>query len=115
MSVLSPVQPSNQPGNQPSQPDPTSETSQETPVSRPATPPATKRRSGSTGRFGFLRPAYWLPLAVLLVALGLLWGVTANDSPYLLPPLAAVAEALAANPLFYLTSATARVAQALVR
>ncbi len=38
-------------------------------MSRPVTPPASKR-PGPPQRFAFIRPAYWLPLTVLLVALG---------------------------------------------
>jgi NitT/TauT family transport system permease protein len=91
-------------------------TIQESPVTAPAAPPAQKSatKSGLPKQLGFLRPAYWLPLAVLLVALGFLWTITAADSPYLLPPLASVGEALAANPGFYLSNAWATLAVALV-
>jgi NitT/TauT family transport system permease protein len=108
MSVLSPVQPSSP--NSPT--GDTGHTTQEAPVS--TTPPAAGPRTGLSTRLGFLRPAYWLPLAVLLVALGILWSLTAEDSPYLLPPLAAVGEAIIANPGFYLSNAWATLAVALV-
>ena len=101
MSVLTPVQPSSQ-------------ESTVTLAPEPATTRGPRRAPRLPKRLAFIRPGYWLPLAVLLVGLGILWSVTARDSPYLLPPLAAVGEALAANPGFYLSNAWATLAVALV-
>jgi NitT/TauT family transport system permease protein len=73
-----------------------------------------KRRSALPKRLGFIRPAYWLPVVVLVVALGFAWNVVAKDNPYLLPPLAAVGEALAGNPGFYLHNAWVTLSVALI-
>jgi NitT/TauT family transport system permease protein len=53
-------------------------------------------------------------VAVLLVALGFLWNYVAAGSPYLLPPLASVGEALSSNPGYYLTNAWATLRVALI-
>lgn len=82
----------------------------------PAVPlPAKKTVAGSaSSRLRILNPRYWAPVVVLLIGFGILWTVVARDSPYLLPPLSAVGEALTGNPLFYLQNAWATLQVALV-
>lgn len=65
-------------------------------------------------RLAFLKPTFWGPVAILLVALAVIWIVVAKDSPYLLPPLHTVFEALGSNPVFYLENAWATLRVALV-
>jgi NitT/TauT family transport system permease protein len=60
-----------------------------------------------------LRPAVWLPLAVMLVVLGLAWQLGARLWPYLLPPLQSVLASLAANATYYLRSASITLGEAL--
>lgn len=57
------------------------------------------------GRARWLRPSRWLPLAVTLAVVAAVWSVVAARSPYLLPPLPAVGEALMSNPAAYLGNA----------
>jgi len=54
-----------------------------------------------TGGRSVLHPAYWAPLVVLLVVLGVLWQVGADRMPYLLPPLGDVWSALEADPGYF--------------
>lgn len=71
--------------------------------------------AGTRGsRLAVFKPTYWAPVVVLLIGLGVVWTLVAKDSPYLLPPLSAVGEALAGNPLFYLQNAWATLQVALV-
>jgi NitT/TauT family transport system permease protein len=56
----------------------------------------------------------WLPLVVMVVALGALWEWGAISTPYLLPPLGDVAETLASRPMFYLENAWATLQVALI-
>ena len=65
-------------------------------------------------RLAFLKPTFWGPVAILLVALAIIWIVVAKDSPYLLPPLNTVFEALGSNPVFYLENAWATLRVAIV-
>jgi NitT/TauT family transport system permease protein len=60
-----------------------------------------------------MRLHVWLPLVVMLVALGLLWEWGAETTPYLLPHLGEVADTLARRPLFYLENAGATLVVAL--
>ncbi|WP_411698454.1 ABC transporter permease [Conyzicola sp.] len=73
-----------------------------------------KKTAAIPARFSFVKPAYWLPVVVLVVVLGLAWNFVAKDNPYLLPPLAAVGEALAGNPGFYLHNAWVTLSVALM-
>ena len=84
-------------------------------------PPATSTPSPAAARATRLRrrlhvfgPAYWAPLVVLLVVLGLLWHLGANRWPYLLPPLSEVGGQLRADPGFYLHNAWATLREALL-
>lgn len=61
-----------------------------------------------------LHPAYWAPLAVLLVVLGLLWHVGAHRWPYLLPPLSDIGDQLKGDPGFYLHNAWVTLREALL-
>jgi NitT/TauT family transport system permease protein len=61
-----------------------------------------------------VRAAHVLPLIVLVVILGVAWNLVAQANPYLLPPLAAVGEALAHNPLYYLRNAWVTLSVALL-
>ena len=56
-------------------------------------------------RLAWIRPAMWLPLAVMLALLGALWQWGAQRMPYLLPPLGAVGDTLTRNPGYYLRNA----------
>jgi NitT/TauT family transport system permease protein len=56
-------------------------------------------------RLGWIRPAIWLPLAVMLALLGGLWQWGTARMPYLLPPLSAVGDTLTRNPGYYLRNA----------
>ncbi|GAB2448562.1 NitT/TauT family transport system permease protein [Conyzicola lurida] len=84
----------------------------DTAASAPALP--VKKRGALPKRLAFIRPAIWLPVVVLVGALGFAWNVVAKDNPYLLPPLAKVGEALASNPGFYIHNAWVTLSVALV-
>lgn len=56
-------------------------------------------------RLGWIRPAIWLPLVVMLALLGGLWQWGTARMPYLLPPLSAVGDTLTRNPGYYLRNA----------
>jgi NitT/TauT family transport system permease protein len=60
-----------------------------------------------------LHPAYWAPLVVLLVVLGVLWQVGADRLPYLLPPLDDVWAALSADPGYFLENSWVTLREAL--
>jgi NitT/TauT family transport system permease protein len=61
-----------------------------------------------------LRPAYWAPLVVLLVLLGVLWQVGADRMPYLLPPLPDVWSALKEDPGYFLHNSWVTLREALL-
>jgi NitT/TauT family transport system permease protein len=61
-----------------------------------------------------LHPAYWAPLVVLLVLLGVLWQVGADRMPYLLPPLPDVWSALKADPGYFLHNSWVTLREALL-
>jgi NitT/TauT family transport system permease protein len=61
-----------------------------------------------------LRIGVWLPLVVMLLALGLLWEWGAREMPYLLPPLGDVWQTLARRPAYYLENAWATLQVALL-
>jgi NitT/TauT family transport system permease protein len=79
-----------------------------------ALPVKTTGAGTRSSRLAVFKPTYWAPVVVLLIGLGVVWTLVAKDSPYLLPPLSAVGEALAGNPLFYLQNAWATLQVALV-
>ena len=56
-------------------------------------------------RIAWVRPAVWLPLVVMLAALGALWQLGAAKLPYLLPPLPAIGQSLGQNLGYYLQNA----------
>jgi NitT/TauT family transport system permease protein len=61
-----------------------------------------------------LHPAYWAPLVVLLVVLGVLWQVGADRMPYLLPPLPDVWSALTDDPGYFLHNSWVTLREALL-
>ena len=61
-----------------------------------------------------LHPAYWAPLVVLLVLLGVLWQVGADRMPYLLPPLPDVWSALRKDPGYFLHNGWVTLQEALL-
>jgi NitT/TauT family transport system permease protein len=79
-----------------------------------AEPLPTKKRSRLPKRLAFVKPSFWLPVLVLIVALGVVWNIVADGNPYLLPPLAAVGEALSGNPGYYLYNAWVTLSVALI-
>ena len=62
----------------------------------------------------FLRPSRWAPIVVMIAVLAVLWQITAEAMPYLLPPLDAVWRALASNPLYYVENAWITLQEALI-
>jgi NitT/TauT family transport system permease protein len=60
-----------------------------------------------------LRPAFWLPLVVMLAVLGVAWQWAARRWPYLLPPLPKVSSALAGNFTYFLRNASITLGEAL--
>ncbi|MFT4084352.1 MAG: ABC transporter permease [Nocardioides sp.] len=63
-------------------------------------------------RWRWLRPAYWLPLVVMLVVLGVGWHFGARRWPYLLPPLREVGTELRQDPGFFLRNALVTLREA---
>lgn len=55
--------------------------------------------------FGWIRPAIWLPLVVVLAIGGGLWQWGAHAMPYLLPPLSSVFDALSGHLSYYARNA----------
>ena len=62
----------------------------------------------------FLHPRFWLPTVVALAAAAALWTWVARGNPYVLPPLHAVGEQLAGEPVFYLRNAWTTLEEALL-
>jgi NitT/TauT family transport system permease protein len=56
-------------------------------------------------RIGWIRPAIWLPLVLMLVILGALWQWGAKAMPYLLPPLWSVGDSLTGHFSYYVDNA----------
>jgi NitT/TauT family transport system permease protein len=56
-------------------------------------------------RIGWIRPAIWLPLMVMLAILAALWQWGAKTMPYLLPPLPSIGDSLSSNIASYLKNA----------
>jgi NitT/TauT family transport system permease protein len=65
-------------------------------------------------RLAWIRPAMWLPLAVMLALLAGLWQWGAVRLPYLLPPLGAVGDTLSRNPGYYLRNAGITLEESLI-
>ena len=61
-----------------------------------------------------LHPAYWGPLAVLLVLLAVGWNAGAERYPYLLPPLSEVGRVLREDPGYFLENALVTLREALI-
>lgn len=83
-------------------------------VSRAETALPVKKRDRLPKRLSFIKPSYWMPVLVLIVGLGFLWNFVAKDNPYLLPPLAAVGDAIFSNPGYYLHNAWVTLSVALI-
>lgn len=67
-----------------------------------------------SSRLDGLSPAYWGPVAVLLVVLGALWEVGADRMPYLLPPLPDVWSALRSDPGYFVHNSWVTLREALL-
>ncbi len=76
-----------------------------------AVPPVT--RALWRPRLGFLRPAMWLPLVLMLAALGALWQWGAHEMPYLLPPLGDIGATLAEDADYFVHNALVTLQEAL--
>ncbi len=63
--------------------------------------------------FGWIRPAIWLPLPVLLAIGGGLWQWGAHSLPYLLPPLPSVFDSLSGHLSYYVRNAGITLGEAL--
>ena len=62
--------------------------------------------------FGWIRPAIWLPLPVMLAILGGLWQWGAHSLPYLLPPLPSIFDSLSGHLSYYLRNAGTTLGEA---
>ncbi|GEM_PF-179618 len=62
----------------------------------------------------FLRPSRWAPITVMVLVLGVLWQIGAEQMPYLLPPLQNIWSSLSGNPLFYIENAWITLQEALI-
>ncbi|WP_353807639.1 ABC transporter permease [Agromyces sp. SYSU T00194] len=62
----------------------------------------------------FLRPSRWAPITLMVLALGVLWQIGAEQMPYLLPPLQDIWRTLSGNPLFYVENAWITLQEALI-
>lgn len=78
---------------------------------RPSPPSAAVTRMRRI--FAPLHPFVWLPLAVTLVVLAIVWDRVAENMPYLLPPLGAVGETLVAEAGYYIANAAITLGEAL--
>jgi NitT/TauT family transport system permease protein len=63
-------------------------------------------------RIGWIRPAIWLPLVIMLVVLGVAWQRGAKSMPYLLPPLSSVGHSLSSNLTYYIRNAGTTLGEA---
>jgi NitT/TauT family transport system permease protein len=63
-------------------------------------------------RIGWIRPAIWLPLVVMLVIGGAAWQWGAKSMPYLLPPLSSVGDSLSGNLTYYIRNAGTTLGEA---
>jgi NitT/TauT family transport system permease protein len=62
----------------------------------------------------WIRPAFWLPLAVLLAIFGGLWQWGAHAMPYFLPPLPSVFSALSGHLSYYARNAGITLGEAVI-
>ena len=76
--------------------------------------PATVRRKRRQKRLAMLHPRFWLPFGVVLVALGWLWHVGAEEMPYLLPPLGDGFGAIKDEPQYFLENSWITLREALI-
>ncbi|MHA7987426.1 ABC transporter permease [Rathayibacter sp. CAU 1779] len=76
------------------------------------TPASATSRSARMRVPAMLRPAVWLPLAVMLVVLAALWQWGAATMPYLLPPLTDVGRSLVTDLPSYLMNALITLGEA---
>ncbi|QUX29498.1 ABC transporter permease [Nocardiopsis akebiae] len=74
---------------------------------------ASPKRGAARRRRLNLRLSVWLPTAVAVVIVGFAWSATAEDQPYLLPPLAEVGGILVEDPLLFVNNAWATLSIAL--
>jgi NitT/TauT family transport system permease protein len=65
-------------------------------------------------RIGWIRPAIWLPLLVMLAILGAGWQWGAKAMPYLLPPLPKIGDSLSANLTYYVKNAGITLGEAVI-
>ncbi|GAB7005152.1 ABC transporter permease subunit [Nocardioides sp. AN3] len=61
-----------------------------------------------------LHPAYWGPVVLLLVVLGVLWQIGAHQMPYLLPPLSDVWASLRQDPGYFVHNSWVTLREALL-
>ncbi len=85
--------------------------SAETAIDVPAEPPRFSLKHPRS-RIGWVRPAIWLPLVVMLVILGAAWQWGAKSMPYLLPPLSSVGDSLSGNLTYYIRNAGTTLGEA---
>ncbi|MGH3247512.1 MAG: ABC transporter permease [Trebonia sp.] len=83
----------------------------ESPIDGPAEPSRFSLKHPRS-RIGWVRPAIWLPLVVMLVILGFLWQWGARSMPYLLPPLSSVGDSLSGNLTYYIRNAGTTLGEA---
>ncbi|MGW0763650.1 ABC transporter permease [Streptomyces sp. NPDC002814] len=63
-------------------------------------------------RIAWIRPSAWLPLAVMLAFLAVLWQWGAHELPYLLPPLPKIGSSLATQFGYYVDNALITLGEA---
>lgn len=85
-----------------------------TPATEPETPVEPSRFSlrHPRSRIAWVRPSVWLPLAVMLAFLAVLWQWGARELPYLLPPLPKIGGSLTAEFGYYLDNALVTLGEA---
>lgn len=79
---------------------------------KPPTEPSRFSLKHPKSRIGWIRPAVWLPLVVMLAILGGLWQWGARKLPYLLPPLSDVGSSLSGNFGYYVHNALVTLGEA---
>ncbi|MFJ9249685.1 ABC transporter permease [Streptomyces sp. NPDC101776] len=85
------------------------------PAAETAPPPVEPSRFSlkhPRSRIGWVRPAVWSPLVVMLVLLAGLWHWGAEQLPYLLPPLSDVGSSLSGNFGYYVHNALVTLGEA---